>query len=139
MKRYKPVVITPHFYQLGSPSFGALSQPNRRQYPKEGGKKYLKAALKATETYHHELLKRIDAGEKVERMALEKAQWVNSLTDILSFDVMHFLCKVLIKCSLAANKRERNFSCSGSETKAEGVKTMEYSLNFAPCFAKTQG
>jgi glyoxylase-like metal-dependent hydrolase (beta-lactamase superfamily II) len=62
-------------------------------------RRHLERSLQATEIYHQELLKRLDDGEDAEKIALEKAQWVNSITDILPFKVMHNLCKILIKRS----------------------------------------
>jgi len=60
---------------------------------------HLERALKSTEMYHLELLERTSGGEDADKIALEKAQWVQSITDILPFKVMHNLCKVLIKRS----------------------------------------
>jgi glyoxylase-like metal-dependent hydrolase (beta-lactamase superfamily II) len=66
----------------------------------EGGVRiHLERALKSTEDYHEELLKRLGDGEDPDKLALEKAQWVQGITDILPFKVMHNLCKVLIKRS----------------------------------------
>ena len=60
---------------------------------------HFKKALKATERYHIEIMERIGAGEDVKKIAREKAEWVNSLTDIQPFEVMLNLTKLLIKCS----------------------------------------
>jgi len=66
----------------------------------EGGvKKHFEKALKATEHYHQELIRRVEAGEDSEAIALEKAQWVSSLTDILPFEAIVSLAKLLIKRS----------------------------------------
>lgn len=70
----------------------------------EAGKHFEKA-LAATEAYHTELLKRIAAGEDAEKVALEKAEWVNRLTDIQPFKVMHNLSRLLIKRSQAYAKK----------------------------------
>jgi len=67
--------------------------------------KHFEKALSATESYHTELLKRIAAGEDAEKVALEKAEWVNSLTDIQPFKVMHNLSRLLIKRSQAYAKK----------------------------------
>jgi hypothetical protein len=53
----------------------------------------------ATERYHTEIMERIGAGEDVKEIAREKAEWVDSLTDIQPFEVMLNLSKLLIKCS----------------------------------------
>ena len=60
---------------------------------------HFKKALKATERYHTEIMERIGAGEDVKKMAREKAEWVDSLTDIQPFEVMLNLSKLLIRCS----------------------------------------
>lgn len=66
---------------------------------------HFKKALSATEAYHTELINRINAGEDPEKVALEKAEWVNSLTDIQPFKVMHNLSRLLIKRSQAYAKK----------------------------------
>jgi glyoxylase-like metal-dependent hydrolase (beta-lactamase superfamily II) len=61
--------------------------------------KHFDKALKATEAYHKELLKRLAEGEDPKQIALEKAQWVNTITDIQPFNIMNNLTKLLIKIS----------------------------------------
>jgi glyoxylase-like metal-dependent hydrolase (beta-lactamase superfamily II) len=58
---------------------------------------HLKKAMRATEVYHQELIDRLARGENIEEIALDKARFVDSLTDIQPFKVMYDLCKVLIK------------------------------------------
>ena len=60
---------------------------------------HLEKAMRATEKYHQELMDRLAKGENSEELALEKARFVDSLTDIQPFKVMYDLCKVLIKNS----------------------------------------
>jgi hypothetical protein len=60
---------------------------------------YLRKALKATESYHLEMLARLASGEDVDQIALDKAKWVNTLTDDHPFEIMYSLSKVLIKRS----------------------------------------
>jgi glyoxylase-like metal-dependent hydrolase (beta-lactamase superfamily II) len=62
-------------------------------------RRHLQKAMKATEQYHNELIKRLAKGENAEELAMEKARFVDSLTDIQPFKVMYDLCKVLIKNS----------------------------------------
>jgi len=77
----------------------------------EGGVgRHLEKALKATENYHTELLERIGDGEDIEKIALEKARWVETLTDILPFSIMHEMCKLLIGRSQAAPERHELFA-----------------------------
>jgi glyoxylase-like metal-dependent hydrolase (beta-lactamase superfamily II) len=71
--------------------------------------KHFEKALSATESYHAELLKKINAGEDAEKVALEKAEWVNSITDIQPFEVMHNLSRLLIKRSQAYAKKHNQF------------------------------
>jgi glyoxylase-like metal-dependent hydrolase (beta-lactamase superfamily II) len=63
---------------------------------------YLKKAMQATKAYHKEMLARLEAGEDPEDIAMEKARWVNTLTDEHPFEIMYILSKVLIKKSQAA-------------------------------------
>ncbi len=69
--------------------------------------KHFEKALAATESYHTKLLKKINAGEDAEKVALENAEWVNSLTDIQPFKVMHNLSRLLIKRSQAYAKKHK--------------------------------
>ncbi len=63
--------------------------------------RHFSKAFEATKAYHNELLKRLKEGEDPKQIALEKAQWVNTLTDIQPFKVMNNLTKLLIKVSQA--------------------------------------
>ncbi len=60
---------------------------------------YLQKAMRATENYHKELLHMLERGLPKEKVALEKARFVDSLTDIQPFKVMYDLCRLLIKQS----------------------------------------
>ncbi len=62
-------------------------------------KGYFDRAIKATLSYHKEMLKRVQDGENVEEIAVDKANWVNSLTDIQPYKVMLNLSRLLIKRS----------------------------------------
>ena len=88
------------------PQIGVLSH----NYILRGGVgQYLKKAMKATEAYHREMLKRMDAGEDPEEIAMEKAKWVNTLTDEHPFEIMFTLSKVLIRRSLAVGDKKGLF------------------------------
>jgi glyoxylase-like metal-dependent hydrolase (beta-lactamase superfamily II) len=67
-------------------------------------RQHLEKAMKATEQYHNELMDRLAKGEVVEEIAMDKARFVDSLTDIQPFKVMYDLSKVLIKNSLQNGK-----------------------------------
>ena len=65
-------------------------------------RKFLEKAMKATENYHNDLMQRLGRGESAESIALEKAQFVSSLTDIQPYKVIYDLCKLLINRSSKA-------------------------------------
>lgn len=70
----------------------------------EGVRQHLEKAMEATKVYHHELIERLNRGELSEKIAMEKARFVDSLTDIQPFKIMYDLCEVMIKNSLANGK-----------------------------------
>ncbi len=61
--------------------------------------RYFENAMGATREYHENLLQRLDRGNSPESIALEGAQFVNTLTDIQPFKVMYDLCKLMINRS----------------------------------------
>lgn len=71
---------------------------------------HLQKAIRATESYHLELLERLGKGEDPKQIALEKAKWVNTLTDIVPFEIMYSLAKVLIKRSQSEAEKENLFT-----------------------------
>ncbi len=71
-------------------------------------RRHLEKAMEATKKYHQELIERLNRGEISEKIAMEKARFVDSLTDIQPFKVMYDLCEVMIKNSLA-NGQEDHF------------------------------
>lgn len=64
---------------------------------------HLDYALKATEKYHRELLARLAAGESSEKIAIDKARFVDGITDIQPFRVMYDLSRLLINRSQKAD------------------------------------
>jgi len=60
---------------------------------------HLHKVMDATERYHHELLDRLAKGEPVEKIAMDKARFVDSITDIQPFKVIYDLCKLMISRS----------------------------------------
>ena len=56
--------------------------------------------MNATKRYHQEIIERLNQGEVSEKIAMEKARFVDSLTDIQPFKVIYDLCEVMIKNSL---------------------------------------
>jgi glyoxylase-like metal-dependent hydrolase (beta-lactamase superfamily II) len=71
---------------------------------------YFEKVMKVTEAYHTEMLERIAKGENSETIALEKAKWVNSITDIQTFEVMFNMAKLLIRRSHSASKKHNLFT-----------------------------
>jgi len=66
-------------------------------------KEHLQYALSATEKYHREILARLAAGESAEKIAIDKARFVDSITDIQPFRIMYDLSKLLINRSQKAD------------------------------------
>jgi len=90
-----------------SPQRGALSH----NCVVEGGVgRHLQRAIRATESYHLELLERLGKGEDPQQIALEKAKWVNSLTDMVPFELMYSLARILIKRSQSEAEKENLFT-----------------------------
>ena len=75
-----------------------------------GAKEHFAKAMRATEQYHKEMMERVNAGEDPKEVALEKAKWVNSITDIQPFEAMVGLAKLLIKRSQKDADKEDLFS-----------------------------
>lgn len=68
--------------------------------------KHLDKALKATEIYHHELLRRLDQGDDKEHICTDKADWVCSLGALASYKVIYFLCKLMLKNSVSERGKD---------------------------------
>ena len=60
---------------------------------------FFEKAMKATREYHEDTLERLHHGHSTESIALERAQFVSTLTDIQPFKVMYDLCKLMINRS----------------------------------------
>jgi glyoxylase-like metal-dependent hydrolase (beta-lactamase superfamily II) len=71
---------------------------------------FLHKAMKTTEKYHHEMMSRLAKGEDPLDIAIDKARWVNSLTDIQTFEVMRKLARTLITRSHSETGKENMFS-----------------------------
>jgi len=76
--------------------------------------RYFESALGATREYHENLLNQLDRGNSAESIALEGAQFVNTLTDIQPFKVMYDLCKLMINRS-RENDEALHFNLSKKE------------------------
>ena len=75
-----------------------------------GAHAYFEKVMAVTEAYHTEMLSRVGKGENPETIATEKANWVNTLTDIQTYDVMYNMAKLLIKRSQTASTRHNLFT-----------------------------
>jgi len=66
-------------------------------------REHLQHALDATEKYHRDVLARLASGESAERIAMDSARFVDSITDIQPFRIMYDLSKVMISRSQKAS------------------------------------
>jgi glyoxylase-like metal-dependent hydrolase (beta-lactamase superfamily II) len=73
---------------------------------------YLQKAIGATESYHLEMLERLGNGVDPEKVILEKAKWVNTLTDHHPFEIMYSMSKILIRRSQSEAGKENLFATS---------------------------
>jgi len=69
-------------------------------------KEFLEKSIKATESFHNELLSRLDAGEDRKKIATEKADWVSSFGALAPYEAIVNLNDLLMKLSL--EEREKN-------------------------------
>ena len=58
--------------------------------------RYFEKVMEATREYHEDTLSRLGRGDSAESIALERAHFVSTLTDIQPFKVMYDLCKLMI-------------------------------------------
>ncbi len=58
--------------------------------------RYFEKAMEATREYHKDTVSRLGRGDSAESIALERAHFVSTLTDIQPFKVMYDLCKLMI-------------------------------------------
>lgn len=73
---------------------------------RENVRDHLEKAMRATESFHNELMARLKSGEPAERIAIDKARFVDGLTDIQPFRIMYDLCRLMIKRSLDNGKED---------------------------------
>lgn len=66
---------------------------------RENVSNYLRNVLKATETYHSNLLERLNNGEDYEQVAMETAKRVYTFTNLQPFALIHSMTKVTMKRS----------------------------------------
>jgi glyoxylase-like metal-dependent hydrolase (beta-lactamase superfamily II) len=76
----------------------------------DGVKRHLQKALRATESYHREMIARLDRGEDLDEIALDKAKWVVTFTTLIPFEGIRALCTLLIRRSQSAVVSEDLFA-----------------------------
>lgn len=62
-------------------------------------KEFLQKAMRTTEEYHNEIMDKIEKGEPEDKMCSDKADWICSIGALATYDVLTFLCKLLISAS----------------------------------------
>jgi glyoxylase-like metal-dependent hydrolase (beta-lactamase superfamily II) len=77
--------------RIGVRSHGGVVQGEPRNY--------LQRVMKATESYHREMLGRVANGEDPEEVILEKAKWVYTFTNLQPFKLIHIMTGVTLKRS----------------------------------------
>jgi len=71
-----------------------------------GARAYFEKVMKVYRSLSHGNAGAVADGEDIEKIATDKAQWVNSITDIQTYDVMFNMAKLLIKKSHTARKAQ---------------------------------
>lgn len=65
-------------------------------------KKYFHKAIKATESYHLNVMERLGRGDDPKQISLDIANWVSTLTDRQPYELMVSVARILIKRSQTA-------------------------------------
>ncbi len=73
-------------------------------------RRHLQKAIKSTEAYHSEMLKRLGNGEDPKKVSLETARWVYTFTNLQPFEVIHGLTRLMMKRSQSAVGKENLFT-----------------------------
>ena len=60
---------------------------------------YLNKAIKATEAYHLDILRRLDKGDDPKQICKDTADWIVSIGALATYDILTFLSKLLLKNS----------------------------------------
>ena len=72
----------------------------------ENGNRHLLKDLKATEEYHNEMLERLDNGDSREDICRDKADWICSIGALATYNVLTFLCNLMIDNSLQDREKK---------------------------------
>jgi glyoxylase-like metal-dependent hydrolase (beta-lactamase superfamily II) len=75
----------------------------------EEPRRYLQRVIKATEAYHREMMERLAKGESPEQIALDKAKWVYTFTNLQPFKLIHGMTGLTLRRSQAVDGKEGLF------------------------------
>jgi len=87
--------------RIGARSHGGVVEGEPRRY--------LQRVIKATEAYHREMIDRLANGESPEEIALEKAKWVYTFTNLQPFKLIHAMTGLTLRHSQAVDGKEGLF------------------------------
>ncbi|OGO06990.1 MAG: hypothetical protein A2Z76_02185 [Chloroflexi bacterium RBG_13_56_8b] len=88
--------------RIGARSHGGVVEGEPRYY--------LQRVMKATESYHRELMDRVASGENPDEIILEKAKWVYTFTNMQPFNLIHIMTGVTLRRSQAVDGKEDLFT-----------------------------
>jgi glyoxylase-like metal-dependent hydrolase (beta-lactamase superfamily II) len=88
--------------RIGARSHGGVVEGTPRNY--------LQRVMKATESYHRELMDRVASGENPDDVIMEKAKWVYTFTNMQPFNLIHIMTGVTLKRSQAVDGKEDLFT-----------------------------
>jgi glyoxylase-like metal-dependent hydrolase (beta-lactamase superfamily II) len=87
--------------RIGARSHGGIVEGEPGQY--------LRRVIKATEAYHREMMERLAKGESPEQIALDKAKWVYTFTNLQPFKLIHGMTALTLRHSQAVDGKEGLF------------------------------
>jgi 2-aminobenzoylacetyl-CoA thioesterase len=73
-------------------------------------KHHFQKAMAATESYHIRMLDRINKGENPDKVIMDTAKWVYTFTNLQPFQVIHDVCKLMLKRSQTSANVEKLFA-----------------------------
>jgi len=71
---------------------------------------HLQKAIRATESYHTEMLKKLGDGQDSRKVSLETARWVYTFTNMQPFELIHGLTRLMMKRSQSAADSKNLFT-----------------------------
>jgi len=88
--------------KIGARSHGGIVEGEPRDY--------LRRVMKATASYHREMLERLAKGESPEEITLDKAKWVYTFTNLQPFKLIHAMTGLTLRRSQAVADKEGLFN-----------------------------